>query len=145
MRLPAAPVQSRRHPLPQSSRQTAEHPIPRPRYRTGKPCCRHNVSIDVYPHDDGTASIQLNNDAQKHWGGSITIDNKGSKPNTTTLRGSLNVGSPLGLSDSLYLNGYTNLNNHDSHTVAAAACSTKFLTAHGHSALTPLRRNRKAS
>ena len=75
----------------------------------------HNVSIDVYPHDDGTASIQLNNDAQKYWGGSITIDNKGSKPNTTTLRGNLNIGSPLGLSDSLYLNGYTNLNNHDSH------------------------------
>ena len=75
----------------------------------------NNVSIDVYPHDDGTASIQLNNDAQKHWGGSVTIDNKGSKPNTTTLRGSLSVGSPLGLSDSLYLNGYTNLNNHDSH------------------------------
>lgn len=75
----------------------------------------NNVSIDVYPHDDGTASIQLNNDAQKHWGGSVTIDNKGSKPNTTTLRGSLNIGSPLGLSDSLYLNGYTNLNNHDSH------------------------------
>lgn len=75
----------------------------------------NNVSIDVYPHNDGTASIQLNNDAQKHWGGSVTIDNKGSKPNTTTLRGSLNIGSPLGLSDSLYLNGYTNLNNHDSH------------------------------
>ena len=37
----------------------------------------------------------------------MTIDNKGSKPNTTTLRGSLNIGSPLGLSDSLYLNGYT--------------------------------------
>lgn len=75
----------------------------------------NNVSIDVYPHDDGTASIQLNNNAEKHWGGSVTIDNKGSKPNTTTLRGSLNIGSPLGLSDSLYLNGYTNLNNHDSH------------------------------
>ena len=75
----------------------------------------NNVSIDVYPHDDGTASIQLNNDAQKHWGGSVTIDNKGSKPNTTTLRGSLNIGSPLRLSDSLYLNSYTNLNNHDSH------------------------------
>ena len=57
----------------------------------------NNVSIDVYPHDDGTASIQLKNDAQKHWGGSVTIDNKGSKPNTTTLRGSLNIGSPLGI------------------------------------------------
>lgn len=75
----------------------------------------NNVSMDVYPHDDGTASIHLENNPSKPWEGSIAIDNKGSRPNTATVRGSLNIGSPLGLSDSLYLNGYTNLNNSNSH------------------------------
>lgn len=69
----------------------------------------NQVSMDVYPHDDGTASIELKNNATKPWFGQFTLDNKGSKTNRAVGRLALGVDSPLTLSDSLYLSAYSNM------------------------------------
>ena len=82
----------------------------------------NNVSMDIYPHSDGTASVELKNETSKPVSGSITFDNKGSDPNKATARLNLAIDSPLGLSDSLYLGASTNTrtgNNHYSRSANA--------------------------
>lgn len=79
----------------------------------------NNVSMDVYPHDDGTATIELKNEASKPWFGQITVDNKGSKPNRAVARLSAGVASPLGLSDSLYVGAYANMARNENHSQGA--------------------------
>ncbi|WP_304334556.1 ShlB/FhaC/HecB family hemolysin secretion/activation protein [Conchiformibius steedae] len=72
----------------------------------------NDVSMDIYPHSDGSATVALNNNKGKSWFGSVTVDNKGSKPNVAVARVQAGIDSPLGLSDSLYLGGYSNI-RHD--------------------------------
>lgn len=82
----------------------------------------NNVSMDIYPHSDGTASVELTNEVSKPVSGSLTFDNKGSNPNKATARLNLAIDSPLGLSDSLYLGAATNTrtgNNHYSRSANA--------------------------
>lgn len=69
----------------------------------------NNVSVDVYPHDDGTATIALQNETGKNWFGSITVDNKGSSSRPAVARVQAGIDSPLGLSDSLYISGHSNI------------------------------------
>ncbi len=69
----------------------------------------NQVSMDIYPHDDGTASVELKNDASKPWFGQITVDNKGNKSNRAMARLNMGIGSPLGLSDSLYIGAFSQL------------------------------------
>lgn len=68
----------------------------------------NNVSMDIYPNSDGTASVELKNEESKHWFGQVTVDNKGSKPNKAVARATFGIASPFGLSDSLYIGGYSN-------------------------------------
>lgn len=69
----------------------------------------NRLSMDIYPHDDGTATVELKNEAGSRASGQITVDNKGSAPyNTGMLRVQAGIDSPLGLSDSLYAGAYTN-------------------------------------
>lgn len=75
----------------------------------------NNVSMDIYPHSDGTASVELKNEASKPVSGSITLDNKGSDPNKATARLNLAIDSPLGLSDSLYLGASSNVRHGNRH------------------------------
>lgn len=75
----------------------------------------NNVSMDVYPHGDGTVSVELQNDAGKPVSGSLTIDNKGSKPNRAVARFNMAIDSPLGLSDSLYIGASSNLRHGNRH------------------------------
>lgn len=82
----------------------------------------NNVSMDIYPHSDGTASVELKNETSNPVSGSLTFDNKGGKPNRGTARVNLAIDSPLGLSDSLYLGASTNTrtsNNHYSRSANA--------------------------
>lgn len=80
----------------------------------------NRLSMDVFPHSDGSASIVLKNDADKAWAGSLTLDNEGGKPNREMLRANVSVGSPLGLSDVLYIGAYTNtLQRNDAYSRGA--------------------------
>lgn len=80
----------------------------------------NNVSMDVYPHDDGTATIELKNEPSKPWFGQVSIDNRGSKPNRAVARLTAGVASPLGLSDSLYVGAYANMaRGNDNHSQGA--------------------------
>ncbi|UOP05276.1 ShlB/FhaC/HecB family hemolysin secretion/activation protein [Conchiformibius kuhniae] len=69
----------------------------------------NNVSMDIYPHDDGSATVALQNHAGKGVFGSVSLDNRGNKPNVAVARVQLGIDSPLGLSDSVYLGGYSNV------------------------------------
>lgn len=69
----------------------------------------NNVSMDIYPHDDGTATISLTNQSGKNWFGSLTVDNRGSKDHRAVARVQVGVDSPLGLSDNLYVGGHSNI------------------------------------
>lgn len=73
----------------------------------------NNVSMDVYPQKDGSVSIALQNEESKPWFGSFTVDNKGSSRQPAVGRLQLGIGSPLGLSDNLYLGAYSNLDKDD--------------------------------
>lgn len=75
----------------------------------------NNVSMDIYPHSDGTASVALQNETSKPVSGSLTIDNKGGKPNRATARLNVAIDSPLGLSDSLYIGASTNMRHGNRH------------------------------
>lgn len=75
----------------------------------------NQVSMDVYPHDDGTASIALQNQKSKGWFGQVAIDNKGNKNNRGVIRANAGVASPLGLSDSVYLGAYSNTAQGNGH------------------------------
>lgn len=73
----------------------------------------NQVSVDVYPQEDGTVSLSLQNQESKPWSGSVTIDNKGSRQQPEVLRLQMGIGSPFGLSDNIYLSAYSNLRQHD--------------------------------
>lgn len=73
----------------------------------------NQVSVDVYPQQDGTVSLALQNNASKAWSGSVTIDNKGSRQQPEVVRLQMGIGSPLGLSDNMYLSAYSNLRQDD--------------------------------
>lgn len=75
----------------------------------------NNVSMDIYPHSDGTATVELQNETGNPVSGSLTIDNKGSKPNQVVARVNLAIDSPLGLSDSLYIGASSNLRHGNRH------------------------------
>lgn len=79
----------------------------------------NQVSMDVYPNDDGTATIELKNDASKPWYGQLSVDNKGSKTNRAVARVSFGVASPLGLSDSLNVGAYANMARNENHSQGA--------------------------
>lgn len=73
----------------------------------------NQVSVDVYPQEDGTVSLAVQNNAGKAWSGSVTIDNKGSRQQPEVVRLNMGIGSPLGLSDNMYLSAYSNLRQDD--------------------------------
>lgn len=75
----------------------------------------NNVTMDIYPHEDGSATVALKNQESKAWTGSVTVDNRGSKPNEAVMRLQGGIDSPAGLSDSLYLGAYSNIRQGNSH------------------------------
>lgn len=76
----------------------------------------NKISMDIYPHDDGTVSVGLVNDSkEKKWFGSVSVDNRGSRNHRAVVRTQIGIDSPLGLSDSLYIGGSTNIRHDDGH------------------------------
>ncbi len=73
----------------------------------------NKLTMDVYPHNDGTTTIALDNKATKPWFAKVGIDNYGSKSNKARLTVNAGIDSPLGLSDSLYLGAYSNITSKD--------------------------------
>ncbi len=73
----------------------------------------NKLTMDVYPHNDGTTTIALDNKATKPWVVKVGIDNYGSKSNKARLTVNAGIDSPLGLSDSLYVGAYSNITSKD--------------------------------
>lgn len=75
----------------------------------------NQVSMDIYPHSDGTASVELHNEESRPWTASLTLDNSGSQKIPVVARANIGVASPLGLSDSLYMGGFMNARQGTNH------------------------------
>ncbi|QIW15380.1 hemin-binding protein [Pasteurellaceae bacterium RH1A] len=65
----------------------------------------NQVSVDVLPAQNGEVALAFTNQASSRFAGSIGLDNYASKSyNRWQAKAGLQIGNPLGLSDSLYLN-----------------------------------------